>query len=195
MGVDFVAIMDHKLTVNEIASLPQTLTKNRFGYGLGDESKHMDWQFDPYDKRPLTIDVAQEILDRPKHVPNSLEDVAAIEIHGPYSILYVSQHCLEFDHLLWRWGLFLKDDAVQIALRALCRELSRLVHGSRAIYVPDSSCKESVAPVEMLEQKMAFEEVEAFMLNEFGPPAASIRDIYIETEEFWDSEGYYIDRF
>jgi hypothetical protein len=42
---------------------------------------------------------------------------------------------------------------------------------------------------------MAIDEVKAFMLEQFGPPALSIRGISSETKDVWESKGYYIDRF
>ncbi|MNE96167.1 hypothetical protein D3C80_1943370 [compost metagenome] len=68
-----------------------------------------------------------------------------------------------------------------------------------AIYVPDSGSRES-GVLDFIwddenDENKDIEHIKNWLLSRCGAPKEKISDIYKEHEDYWDSEGYYVDYF
>ncbi|MBB3069441.1 hypothetical protein FHS14_002431 [Paenibacillus baekrokdamisoli] len=81
-------------------------------------------------------------------------------------------------------------------LRNVSYELTRYFNTKFAIYVPDSSKKES-AIMDFLweDENKSIEFMKKWLLEKCGSPKDEIDSIYVDYEDSWESEGYFIDYF
>jgi hypothetical protein len=98
-----------------------------------------------------------------------------------------------------RWQHFLSNNDVQIEIREITFELLNYLNSPFAIYVPDNGYRES-SILDFIWKEDGVERqdihfIQNWLLNKCGPPKNYIKDIYMEIEDYWDSEGYYIDDF
>ncbi len=92
------------------------------------------------------------------------------------------------------WRSFIDEETSCNALRRVSFELSARFGKPRAIYVPDSTWNASDA-TEPLANSQSLTGVEHWLLENVGPPSASIPAIGKEVDGEWEGDGYFIDDF
>ena len=64
-----------------------------------------------------------------------------------------------------------------------------------ALHMKDGSVESDLLDFIWEDRNEDFAYITNWLLENSGPPKDTIRDIYKEYKEYWDSEGYFIDRF
>jgi hypothetical protein len=130
MGIDFTALLDHRLSWDELYELPTLLR---------------DWTPPPElllarDEIPRFDDVWAWDRDRRySNVAEELFETHHLEMSGPAGFSLVAFRDGVQVHHLYRWWSFVSDPVVRGTLRAAIRSISRTLRATSAIYVPDSS--------------------------------------------------------
>jgi hypothetical protein len=137
---------------------------------------------------PEDTDIQWRLI--PDHIGGTMEVV------GPCGITLTFLEKICYFHHYIRWRNFLLDSEIQLKLREVCYELMQTMKSQFVIYVPDNAVKES-AILDFLwedENKDIFF-MRDWLLNNCGPPKNSIKEIYKEYEDYWESDGYFIDEY
>lgn len=183
MGMDFTAYFSHDLSTEQIKEICHRINSER---GLF----------------PIIHNFVDELLlyypeDRDKVWSFDPDGIGGTnEIYGPCGFSFTFSDKVCYFHHYIRWGAFLTDEVIQYKLRKVCYELRKLLNSSFVIYVPDSAVKESVI-LDFIwdDQNKDLNYIKNWLLINCGSPKENIKDIYKVYDEFWDSEGYYIDSF
>jgi hypothetical protein len=97
-----------------------------------------------------------------------------------------------------QWQNFLLKSEVQNEIRGITFELLNNFKSSFAIYVPDNGFRESGIMdfiwKEDEKESKDIHYIENWLMNVCGPPKKNIKGIFIQYEDYWDSEGYFIDK-
>jgi hypothetical protein len=127
----------------------------------------------------------------------SFDDIGGTNhLSGPCGIsLTLSEKVCYFHHYL-RWRQFLVDNEIQDLLRKVSYGLMKIFYSSYVIYVPDNAARES-AIMDFIweEENKDIGYIREWLLENCGLPKKKINEIYKEYEDYWDSEGYFIDYF
>lgn len=195
MGVDFIALLKHRLDIPAVRALsvalgPEAAPKlARATEALG--------QIRPPARSPATgpllwrIDEANMISADPGEVwsggsPFAL--VGPLNLHldiGPVT-------CLVSDGT--RWGIFLGDRQIQLALRRFCYELACILSSPSAIYAPDDAGV-------VVWEGVPYERIPARLSEWYGPPAATlavvttVRTPALTTGQIPTGGSFFIDKF
>lgn len=157
-------------------------------------------------EKPDTFPLIKEFIDEllqynPKDkgkqwriIPDNLG--GTIEVIGPCGISLTFSEKVCFFHHYFRWRSFLLDRDVQLLLRNVCYELMNILNSSFVIYVPDNAVKES----NILDFLWEDEDKDIYFMKDWlqtncGYPKNSIKEIYKESDDYWESDGYFIDQF
>lgn len=116
-------------------------------------------------------------------------DEGIIKLHGPDSVLEMmfNSHIFELSSYI-RWSLFLKDKETQSTLRNICKELCSYFNNSYCIYMSDEFCASDYIYDGKLMNQYRDE-----LIKRFGKSKQTIDDMYIENEDSWTTEGYYVE--
>lgn len=183
MGMNFTAYMSHNLKKTEIIELCNDLNENSSRFPLIREFIDTLLPFNPKDnvrKWRTSFDSADGT--------NSLA--------GPCGISLTLSEKVCYFHHYFRWKGFLVDNEIQQLLRNVSYGFMRTFNASFVIYVPDNAAKESAIMDFIKEDENKYiNYIREWLLENCGLPKNNINDIYKEYEDYWDSEGYYIDYF
>jgi hypothetical protein len=184
MSVDFTAILDHRLSWEEICRLPATLNSRwrtadlaAFSAEIPNAGKVWRWRISPTFSSP-----AEELFDE-----------GCVHLEGPSVFgAWVFRHALEVTSCA-RWWSFLYQKDVRAGLLAGVRQLAGLLGSSTIVYLPDSAYPPSVAS-DRLHEGGEIAEVINWLQTKVGAPASSIDAIRGADEDEWDESGYVIER-
>lgn len=185
MGIDFTAVIDHSLSWEKMVRLKQILDRECSLEKLPppiplpnpEPKKGWKWYFDP-----TFNGVEEELFEK--------GFIFMTSASGFFVTLY--RKGLDISHSA-RWYSFLQEKNIQLALRSAVQHIGRVVGGETAIYLPDSYYKPSGAS-DLLFDDNDISDVVLWLEENCGPPAKTIEDIYSETEEFWNGDGYFIEK-
>jgi hypothetical protein len=97
------------------------------------------------------------------------------------------------------WSFFLTEDDVQNEIREITCELLNYFKSPFVIYVPDNGFRESGIMdfiwKEDEEECKDIYYIQNWLMTVCGPPKKNIKDIFIQHDDYWHSEGYFIDEF
>ncbi|MFB9324684.1 hypothetical protein ACFFSY_01865 [Paenibacillus aurantiacus] len=119
-----------------------------------------------------------------------------VEIDGPCGVDFSFSEKVCYFHHNIRWRNFLLDEKLQHYLRKVTLDLAKYFSSSYAIYAPDSGFKES-AILDFIweDENKDIDYIKNWLLERCGTPKSNIIDIYKEYDDYWDSEGYFVDYF
>ncbi|MFC3802611.1 hypothetical protein [Cohnella sp. GCM10012308] len=119
-----------------------------------------------------------------------------LEIDGPCGVLLTFSEKICYFHHYIRWSNFLLNEKIQSYIRKLVYDLARFLTAQYAVYVPDSGAKESsILDFIWDDENKDMDYIRNWLLERCGAPKAKIADIHQQYEDYWESEGYYIDYF
>lgn len=197
MGVDFTAILDHRLRPADLLDLPARLSENsalRRSLQQADEAlvqagiwspeqlnaPHDCWDWDNWRDGNATVELIERAWE-PEFESVILKMDRVMLSLGPMSCS-VSYG---------RWAWFLTITELTDALRRVAWEFTQVLEApSRAIYVPDSAYCPSRAQDEL---DRTIEDIEIWLRDECGPPCGQLQDIYVELGDTYTADGYFID--
>ncbi|ULO05367.1 hypothetical protein H1230_19980 [Paenibacillus sp. 19GGS1-52] len=180
MGIDFTAFLGHELNRDEIQILCHALNSRSLNHV--DEFITLLLPHNPKDKgKPWTVH----------------EGIGGtVEINGPCGVQFTFSEKVCYFHHYIRWRSFLLDEKLQLYLKKVTFDLASYFKSTFAIYVPDSGSKESgILDFIWEDENKDVDYIMKWLLERCGTPKEKIIDIYKEYEDYWDSEGYYIDYF
>ena len=186
MGVDFAAILPHRVTHSDLSDLPERLNGRR---ELRSVLRKLGCRF--FDRWAWSWEIKRF---GPSDMEKRWDEGDSFPLSGPLTSVYLGRHCCEVVCWGHRWWAFLTDVSIRQGLRTVCRELATTFDpgSAAAIYVPDSAYDESLA---LDKTTLRFDEICDWMCQRFGPPANRIEDIYHEQGDSITSAGYFVDRF
>jgi hypothetical protein len=180
MGTNFTAIFGHSFNdYHEILSFKTMLEKNndiRFLFKNLSESSfpsEIQWEWIPFD----WINPESQYIN---------EGYVGIEA-SDYGRLLIGKNICELT-LFLGWSFFLKDKKIRMKTRRICRNLSLKL--GNPIYLP-----EHYDYVNFIYEGGTINSVLSSLKKRFGEPCQEIELMYIEHENYWETEGYYIDSF
>jgi hypothetical protein len=185
MGVDFTAILDHRLSWEEICRLPATLNSRwsspsslvAFTARFPNAGKDWHWRISPTFSSP-----AEELFDE-----------GYVRLEGPSCFsVGVFKQALEVTSSA-RWWSFLFQEDVRAGLLEGVRQLAGVLRSSTIVYLPDSAFPPSVASDRLYEGGGMAEVVDWLQAN-VGSAASSIDAIRGADEDHWDESGYVVER-
>lgn len=183
MGMDFTAYFSHDLSQDQINDL----------------CKRLNCQKDQF---PMTNRFVEDLLphnpkDEIKEWRIDLDRIGGTsELFGPCGLSFTFSEKVCYFHHYIRWRAFLINDSIQQELRYVCYEFRNSFRSSDVIYAPDNAARES-AIMDFIgdDRNVDLSFIKNWLLVNCGPPKQKIKDIYKEYEDYWVSEGYYIDDF
>lgn len=180
MGVDFTAYLGHKLNSDDIQILCNKLNSRALKH-IGDFHSYL-LPHNPKDEGKMW-----------KVVEGT---GGTLEIDGPCGLDFTFSEKVCYFHHFIRWSRFLLEEEIQLYLRKVTYDLACYFSSDYAIYVPDSGSQES-AVLDFIwdDENRDIEHIKNWLLARCGSPKEKISDIYKEYEDYWDSEGYYVDYF
>jgi len=185
MGVDFTAIVDHRLSWEELYLLPAILNSRwstlsslaALTARFPNAGKDWHWRISP-----TFSSSAEELFDE-----------GYVHLDGPSCFgAWVFKQALEVTSTA-RWSSFLFEEDVRAGLLEAVRQLARVLRSSTIVYLPDSAFPPSVASDRLYEGGGVAEVVDWLQTN-VGPAASSIDAIRGADEDHWDESGYVIER-
>lgn len=199
MGVDFVAVLGHRLDSAALQALPQALmaspemvvTTAAVLEAIGSPGAQHIAQAN----RWTGIEHAQL---GPLNPTDRWEAKRLVELDGPGGMCLDLAPAVCTVSCVTRWAIFLTWPHVQTAVRRMCYAFAHLLDSPFAIYVPDSTYAIAIpATIELPIEGYSLEEISAWLREHYGPPAPSLATIYSENKEAstWSGDGYYIDTF
>ncbi|BFT72472.1 hypothetical protein [Paenibacillus sp. P36] len=180
MGMDVTAYLGHSLSSDDIHLLCNALNSRSLN--------HVDefiTHFLPYNP---------EDVGKPWRVHDGIGGTLGID--GPCGIdLTFSEKVCYFHHYI-RWRSFLRDKEIQLYIRKLTLDLTNYFTTNYAIYVPDNGSKES-GNLDFIweDENKDIDYIKNWLHESCGTPKEKIIDIYKQYENYWESDGYYIDYF
>jgi hypothetical protein len=192
MGVNFTALIGHRLSANDIVKLRDRFTncslisaakteldKCLMSRWLNYEPSGWRWR----DEIPALT---------PKDDWWDAHEMPCLEGAG-FSI-YIGPRVIEATHIEKLIGFIENGAGLQIAIRRLCHALAHELGSEKAIYLPDSAYEVSEV-IEMGYERVSIDEIESRLRTEFGPPALVIQNIRRTNGIEYDLNGYFVDRF
>ena len=195
MGVDFIAILKHTLSIPAVRELPVALTPDaapRLARATAALARTGDPIGSAIEGEPMWH------INESEMSGGALEEVWAsggpIELAGPHNLHLglFRQGCELSDST--RWQAFLGDQPRQLALRRCCYELARILGSPSAIYVPDDAGV-------VLWDGLPYEQIPAWLHEWYGspPPTLSVvttaRPLAPFSARDFGGERYFIDTF
>ena len=184
MGIDFTALMDHSLPWDQMITLDRIIDK--------------EWQKQdsplrlPFDRIRSDGRWRWELDSKFNSVDEELFERGHVYFESPVGFLGdLFRKGMSIYHTS-RWWSFLCEDTVQSALRNAVHHIAQIVGAKTVIYLPDSNYHCSIAS-DLLYDDKEINDVLLWLKQQCGPPAETIRDIYSETENTWDGDGYYVE--
>jgi hypothetical protein len=199
MGVDFVALMAHHLTPDELELLPKNIDASYFPAlttvimdSIAHHTNAVNWP------KSCLWNLNQPATT----LRDELVRESFVELSSPGGFRYAFNRSLCKIYHVTRWQIFLCDPTTQNMLRQMCFELSQFFRCNRAIYIPDSNWRPSGA-VDFVYDSASIDDVEAWLFAECGQPAHALGDIYVKKQTIldgklydkWEGNGYFIDTF
>jgi hypothetical protein len=179
MGMNFNAYLDHKLDENEIYRFCHALNSNKFE------------NIDRFVQTYPNSNIKREIWEV---VPDHLGGTILVDGPGGLDFMFSEKVC-RISHPI-RWINFLLEDDIQKHFRDISFEMMCFLNSSLVIYVPDNEARESaILDFVWDDENRDIKYIQKWLLNECGPPKKKIKDIYQEFDDYWVSDGYYIDNF
>ena len=128
MGVDFTAIVEHRLTTAELQALPDRL--------------NADWELPaslaPWVAKYVHTSASRWQWNAEPRVISELQSVVGAYVDGPQSFHgLVCKHAFIVSFLA-RWWSFLYDEGVREGLEAATRVIALAMNGEHILYLPDS---------------------------------------------------------
>ncbi|WP_419874027.1 hypothetical protein [Candidatus Pristimantibacillus sp. PTI5] len=183
MGMDFTAYMSHNLNETDILELCIDLNENSSRFPFIREFIDTLLPFNPED------------IDRKWRITHDSLG-GTISLDGPCGISLTLSEKVCYFHHYFRWRGFLVDTEIQQWLRNVSYGFMKIFNSSFVIYVPDNAAKESAIMDFIWEdENKDINYIREWLLKHCGIPKDNITDIYKEYEDYWASEGYYIDDF
>jgi len=180
MGADFTAFLGHKLNRDEIKILCHALNSRSLKHV--DEFINFLLPHNPKDE------------DKPFTVHEGIG--GTVEVSGPCGMDFTFSDKVCYFHHYIRWRSFLLEEELQLYLKRVTFDLARYFSSEYAVYVPDSGSRES-AVLDFIweDENKDIHYIRNWLLERCGRPKEKIIEIYKEYEDYWDSEGYYVDYF
>ncbi|NOU97876.1 hypothetical protein GC093_32315 [Paenibacillus sp. LMG 31456] len=180
MGTNFTAFLGHTLNPDDIKLLCDALNSRSL--------KHVD-EF-------TTYLLPYNPKDMGKSWKVQVGIGGSVEISGPCGVEFTLSEKVCYFHHYSRWKNFLLDEEIQLYLRKVAFDLANYFSSTYAIYVPDNGSKESVI-LDFIweEENKDINYIKNWLLERCGTPKEKIIHIYKKYNDYWDSEGYYIDYF
>lgn len=100
-----------------------------------------------------------------------------LEAHGPYSIDIDFWPRIAVIRPTPKWGAFVSDPEVELAVRSVCRTIGTCIGASRLLYVPDSAYCPSRA-LDFVEQDIPLDAIVDWLRRTCGPPSQDIPSIH-----------------
>ena len=184
MGVDFTAILDHRLSWEDLCRLPTMLNSqwttpaslSALLAGYPNAGTNWHWRL----SRSFSS-AAEELFDE-----------GYVSLEGPACFgAWVHQRALEVTNHA-RWWSFLHERNVRAGLLDGVRSLAGVLRSSTIIYLPDSTFPPSAAS-DRLHEGSGVTEVIAWLQTNVGEPALSIDAICGPDEDHPNESGYAIE--
>lgn len=175
MGVDFTAILDHRLSWGELYALPKRLND---AWQLPEPwtAAHAGWTW----KLGTSYSNAAEELFEEGHV----------WLDGPAGFRGIAyKHAFEITHLA-RWQSFLHEPDVQAGLRAASRLAAAIVRAQHILYLPDSAFPPSAASELLFEGGTVWDAIQ-WLRSNVGPPLPDPAAFLGQEEDSWDERGWF----
>jgi hypothetical protein len=162
LGVDFTAIIDHKLTAAELAGLPERLNACwelpaalQAWVAKWVRGGRIRWEW----KRAAS----------PSLVNAELIEEGSVWLDGPDGFSgRVWPHAIELVHLA-RWWSFLYEPDVRAGLELACREVAAVVQAQHILYLPDNLAPPS-AGADVLYAGGTVQDALSWLKSNVGPP-------------------------
>lgn len=184
MGVDFTALIDHTLSWDQMVTLDRIIDKE-----WRDENSPLRL---PFDRIKSDGRWCWSIDSTFNSVDEEFFERGYVNFDSPAGYLgTLFKKGVEIAHVS-RWWSFLYEDSVQFALINAVHHFAQIVGSHNVIYLPDSAYECSAAS-ELLYEGKELSDVLLWLRQRCGPPAKTIRDIYCETEDAWEGDGYYVE--
>lgn len=181
MGTNVTAYLEHNLSSDDIKMLCHAL--NSGSLKRVDEFTNYLLPFNPED------------VGKPWKVYDDWIG-GTLEIGGPCGIDFTFSEKVCYFHHYIRWKTFLRDEEIQLYIRKLIFDLGSYLKANFAIFVPDNGSKESeILDFIWEDENKDISFIKNWLQEHCGEPKTKIIDIYKEYEDYWKSDGYYIDYF
>jgi hypothetical protein len=184
LGVDFTAVLDHRLGWEELHPLPAALNgrwaapAELVDFRTGQAAPATEWR---WRLSPGFSDVAEELFAE-----------GYVDLRGPcYFGASVFKRALEVTNLA-RWHQFILDPHMQRGLLAGVRSTAAVLRATTIIYLPDSAFAPSAAS-DLLYDGAGIVDVVTWLERHVGP-AMPIAEERCEVEEEWWEHAYFLER-
>jgi hypothetical protein len=165
MGVDFTAILDHRLSWEELYTLPRRLDSWRdpnFPEELRGRLREQIWR---WRLDPRFSSVAEQIFDEGR-----------VDLWGPCAFhAIVFKDAVEIHHLA-RWWSFVWEEHTRLALLDGTHQLANALRATQIIYLPDNAFPPSEAS-DLLWEGRPVADVVAWLSANIGAPARALDEM------------------
>ncbi|MBD8497248.1 hypothetical protein [Paenibacillus arenosi] len=181
MGVNFTALFEHCIKVEELRDLPMYLNnQKKFKYFYSVASTYDDTKIDDW-KWP-------EDIIRNRTVEEEFLEEGFVSMGGPGGFtFYLGKHLCELRSYV-RWGNFLEEETIQNHFRKICFEFSYIF--GNPLYAPDLFCLDSY-----LFDGETIVEVREYLARKYGGPSKTIKDMYTNYKLNQEYNNYFIEDF
>ena len=193
MGIDFVAIIPHRLDVAGLrAVLPEFDRLNHDIVAWWPSSlsgiRGRAWTFNPLLDAPWAIQAEDAEAEQLWMAGRGVWVCGSRE-----SSFLFNRHALTVFGPGDRWRQFCEHAEHRRFVRRVFRAIARIFRADRAVYVPDAYLRASEA-MGMIHSGATVEEAQAWLVEHCGPPAASAGEIVLRDDE-QTGGTYFVDRF